>query len=126
MRYLVRARLIPGKEKSLLRAIEKGSLGSGSVAGGEYIRVMNNARLLANGDVKWVEVCYCGEPLDEERSYWEEFFEILSISDAHSRDNCRDLRGEEPRACGKCKCTAKLEARFARQGKGFLEALRSG
>jgi hypothetical protein len=73
MRYLVRARLIPGKEKALLRAINNGALGSGSVTGGEYIRVMGNARLLANGDVKWVEICYCKTPLNEELPYWKEY-----------------------------------------------------
>ena len=125
MRYLVRARLIPGKEKALLRAINKGTLGSGSVAGGEYIRVMGNARLLVNGDVKWVEACYCEEPLKEERPYWEEYFEILSISDARNRENCRDLSGEEPRACGKCDCTARLDERFERLGKAFLQHLGS-
>jgi len=123
MRYLVRARLRPEKRKALLRAIENRTLGAGSVAGGEYLRVMNNARLLANGDVKWVEVCYCEEPLDEERSYWEGYFKILSITDAHNRDNCKDLSGEEPRACGQCSCTARLEAQFERQGKVFLKHL---
>ena len=126
MRYVIRAKLKPGKEKGLLRAIQNGTLGAGSVAGGEYIRVMNNARLLANGDVKWVEVCYCETPLNEELPYWEEFFEILSISDAHNRENCQDANGEKPRACGTCDCTAKLEERFARQGKGFLEYLETG
>ena len=125
MRYLIRAKLKPDKGKALLRAIHNGTLGSGSVAGGEYIRVMGNARLLANGDVKGVEVCYCYEPLNEERPYWEEYFEILSISDAHSGENCRDFNGEEPRACGKCDCTARLEERFSRQGKAFLEHLES-
>ena len=125
MRYLIRAKLKPGKEKAILRAINNGTLGAGSVAGGEYIRVMNNARLLANGDVKWVEVCYCETPLNEELPYWEEFFEILSISDAHNRENCQDANGEKPRACGTCDCTAKLEERFAGQGKGFVEHLES-
>jgi hypothetical protein len=121
MRYLIRARLKPGKERALFRAINNGTLGAGSIAGGEYIRVMGNARLLANGDVKWVEVCYCEEPLSKERSYWEEYFEVLSISDALTRENCRDLSGEEPRACGKCECTSTLEEKLARQGKGFVE-----
>ena len=126
MRYLVRARLKPGKGRALFRAIENGTLGAGSVAGGEYIRVMKDARLLANGDVKWVEVCYCEEPLKEESPYWEEYFEILSVSDAHGRANCRDVSGEEPWACGECDCTVGLEVRFARQGKGFLQNLESG
>ena len=90
---------------------------------GNIIRVMRNARLLANGDIKWVEVCYCKEPLNEERPYWEVYFEILSITDAHNRENCQDVNGKEPWACGKCDCTAKLEQRFERQGMSFLDHL---
>ena len=46
MRYLVTARVKPGKEAELLRAIESGTLGTGSVAGDEYMRNMTDARLL--------------------------------------------------------------------------------
>ena len=35
MRYLVKARVKPGREKSLLAAIRDGSLGRGSIAGDE-------------------------------------------------------------------------------------------
>ena len=45
MRYLVTARVKPGKEAALLDAIETGRLGRGSVAGGEYLRNMTDARL---------------------------------------------------------------------------------
>ena len=54
MRYLVTARVRPGKEAELLRAIEGGTLGSGSVAFGEYLRNMTDARLLTDGRVQWV------------------------------------------------------------------------
>src|SRR5438128_3989789 len=59
MRYLVTARVRPGKEAELLRAVESGSLGAGSVAGDEYLRNMTDARLCGDGRVKWVEVCFC-------------------------------------------------------------------
>jgi hypothetical protein len=75
MRYLVRARVKPGREAALLRAIEDGTLGRGSVAGGEYLRNMRDARLCDDGTTRWVEVCFCGTPLDEERPYWEQYFE---------------------------------------------------
>ncbi|HEV3137385.1 MAG TPA: hypothetical protein VGZ26_05765, partial [Pirellulales bacterium] len=96
MRYLVTARVKPGREEALLRAIESGTLGDGSVAGGEYLRNMTDARLRDDGSIRWVEVCFCDFPLDEERPYWEEFFELIRVQDAHARHRCRDLDGSEP------------------------------
>ena len=124
MRYLVRARVKPGREADLLRAVEGGTLGAGSVAGGEYLRNMRDARLCDDGTARWVEVCFCALPLDEERPYWEQFFELVRVGDAHSRRRCRDLTGEEPWACGDCDCTERLERRMAGWGRPFLQALR--
>ncbi|HEX8523619.1 MAG TPA: hypothetical protein VF669_15295 [Tepidisphaeraceae bacterium] len=124
MRYLVTARVKAGREKALLQAIENGTLGRGSVAGDEYLRNMTDARLMEDGSVKWVEVCFCAQPLDEERAYWEEYFELVRVQDAHSRGKCRDLLGEEPWACSNCDCTTKLEAHLAQQGAPFLDLLR--
>jgi hypothetical protein len=59
MRYLVRARVKPGRESDLLRAIEKQTFGEGSVAEGEYLRNMSEARLCDDQTARWVEVCYC-------------------------------------------------------------------
>ena len=67
MRYLVRARVKSGREQPLAEAIERGTLGAGSVAGDEYLRNMQDARLGADGTARWVEVCYCPSPLAEER-----------------------------------------------------------
>jgi len=125
MRYLVTARVKPGRERALLEAIEHETLGAGSVAGDEYLRNMGDARLCDNGRVKWVEVCFCNEPLEEERPYWEQFFELSRVQDAHGRHKCRDLDGSEPWACSDCDCTDKLEARLTTQGMPFLEALRA-
>ena len=124
MRYLVRGRLKPGKEGALLEAIERGTLGSGSVADGEYLRNMQDARLFDDGTARWVEVCYCNTPLEEERPYWEEFFDLVKVQDAHARANCRDENGSEPWACGECDCTARLETRLANQAPGFLPILK--
>jgi len=124
MRYLVRARVKPGREAALLEAIDAGTLGAGSVAFGEYLRNMTNARLCADGTTRWVEVCFCAEPLDEERAYWEQFFDLERVQDAHSRKKCRDETGEEPWACGECDCTEKLERAMGGWGEPFLEALR--
>ena len=126
MRYLVTARVKPGMEEPLADAIERGTLGAGSVAEGEYLRNMNEARLVRDGSVRWVEVCYCATPLQEERAYWEEYFDLVKVQDAHARNRCRDLSGEEPWACGDCDCTDRLEARLATWGTGFLDALGTG
>jgi hypothetical protein len=85
MRYLVRARVKPGREADLLQATEKEKLGHGSVAEGEYLRNMNEARLCDDQTVRWVEVCYCPTPLQEERPYWEEYFDLMKVQDAHDR-----------------------------------------
>ena len=124
MRYLVTARVKPGCERELLAAIESESIGAGSVAGDEYLRNMTEARLCSNGRVKWIEVCYCDVPLEEERPYWEKYFELVTVKDAHARDRCKDLNGKEPWACCDCNCTKRLERRLAHKGEEFLSALR--
>ena len=123
MRYLVKARVKPGREKALLTAIENGTLGQGSVAGDEYLHNMRQARATEDRTAQWVEVCFCWMPLEEERPYWEEFFELISIKDAHARRNCRDLNGEKPWACCDCDCTKSLEKQLESKGCPFLETL---
>ena len=125
MRYLVKARLKPGREAALLRAIDDGTLGRGSVAGDEYLHNMRGARLQKDGSAKWVEVCFCATPLAEERPYWEEHFDIVSVKDAHARGNCRDLNGTQPWACCDCDCTRALEAALGKTGVAFLDELRT-
>jgi hypothetical protein len=124
MRYLVTARVKPGREAALLKAIEVGTLGEGSVAEGEYLRNMGEARLREDGTARWVEVCFCPTPLLEERPYWEEYFELVKVQDAHHRGRCRDENGTEPWACCDCDCTVRLEAKLAERGRPFLEVLR--
>jgi hypothetical protein len=46
MRYLVSARVKPNRERALRKAIETRSVGAGSIAGDEYVRDMQQARLL--------------------------------------------------------------------------------
>jgi hypothetical protein len=125
MRYLVRARVKPGRERALLKAIEDGTLGKGSIAAGEYLRNMAEARLCQDETARWVEVCYCPSPLQEERPYWEEYFELVRVQDAHDRSRCRDQNGSEPWACDSCDCTERLERRLETRGKPFLDLLRS-
>ena len=124
MRYLVTARVKSGKEAALLEAIESGRVGRVSVAGGEYLRNMTDARARDDGSVRWVEVCFCATPLAEERPYWEEYFELVRVQDAHHRDRCRDENDEEPWACCDCDCTIKLERHLSGVGQPFLKLLR--
>lgn len=125
MRYLVRARVKPGRKNDLLQSIENETLGEGSVAEGEYLRNMQDARLCEDQTARWVEICYCPTPLQEERPYWEEYFNLSRVQDAHDRRKCRDDNGTEPWACGDCDCTARLEAKLKNAGSPFLERLRA-
>ena len=124
MRYLVKARVKQGREQALLQAISDGTLGNGSIAGDEYAYDMQQARVGDDGVAHWVETCFCATPLQEERPYWEEYFELLSVKDAHNRKHCRHENGSEPWACSNCDCTRKLEGRLQKQGKPFLNILR--
>lgn len=125
MRYLVRACVKPNRVGDLLDAIEDETLGQGSVAEGEYLRNMQEARLCDDQTVRWVEVCYCPTPLQEERPYWEEYFDLERVQDAHDRRKCKDENGTEPWACGECECTARLEQKLKSSGSQFLESLRT-
>jgi hypothetical protein len=125
MRYLVTARIKPDQAAALLEAIKNETLGWGSIAGDEYLRDMAQARLVGNDTVRWVEVCFCWTPLAEERPYWEEYFELIKVQDAHDRRRCRDRNGTEPWACSECDCTVRLEATMAAWGQPFLTALRA-
>jgi hypothetical protein len=125
MRYLVKAKLKPGQSRALVGSIDNGSLGQGSIAGDEYTYNMNEARLGPNGVATWVETCFCSPPLSEERPYWEQYFDPLSVKDAHSRRNCRHENGAEPWTCCNCDCTKKLEEKLRGRGESFLESLRA-
>src|SRR6266568_4912456 len=123
MRYLVKARVKNGKEQSLLRAIDERTLGEGSIAGSEYLHDMEQARANGVGVAHWVEVCFCEQPLEEERPYWEKYFELLNVKDAHARKNCRHENGTEAWACCDCDCTRRIEQKLQKTGSPFLRQL---
>lgn len=125
MRYLITARLKQEQSSKLKRAIDRGTLGRGSIAGDEYLHDMARAREHGDGRVQWVETCFCATPLEEERPYWEEYFVLEKVQDAHARSRCRDLNGTEPWACCDCDCTDKLEAHLEARGRSFIEALKT-
>lgn len=123
MRYLVKARLKDGRAEALAEAIADQTLGRGSIAGDEYLHDMQMARVNSKAETHWVETCFCDAPLEEERPYWEKYFDLLSIKDAHSRRDCRHENGTEAWACCDCDCTKRLEARLAATGESFLRKL---
>ncbi len=123
MRYLVKARVKNGKEQSLLRAIDERTIGAGSIAGSEYQHDMEQARVDPGGIATWVETCFCVPPLEEERPYWEKYFELLSVKDAHARKNCRHENGTQTWACCDCDCTRRLEQKLQKTGSPFLTQL---
>jgi hypothetical protein len=125
VRYLVKAKVKDGKHESLIRAIENKTLGRGSIAGDEYLYDMEQARVAPDGTARWVETCFCDPPLAEERPYWEKYFDLLSVKDAHSRRNCRHENGTEAWACCDCDCTRKLEEKLRGQDKLFVQELQS-
>src|SRR5207249_10982664 len=119
MRYLVTARVKAHKAAALAEAIDRETLGHGSIAGDEYLRDMASARQDGPGRVRWIEVCFCSTPLAEERPYWEEYFVLEKVQDAHVRSRCRDLNGTEAWACVDCDCTARRETDVASKGHPF-------
>jgi hypothetical protein len=125
MRYLVKAAVRSGRERALVQAIDERTLGRGSIAGDEYLDNMEQARVNENGVATWIETCFYDPPLAEERPYWEEYFDLMSVKDAHSRRNCRHENGTEPWACCDCDCTKELEEKLRTQDTSFLDTLRS-
>ena len=125
VRYLVKAKVKAEKVKPLLQAIDTGTLGHGSIAGDEYIYNMSEARVDDQRAATWVETCFCDPPLAEERPYWEEYFDLVKVMDAHSRRNCRHENGTEPWACCDCDCRARLEEKLRGEGRPFLKVLRA-
>lgn len=103
----------------------KETLGKGSIAEGEYLRNMKEARLCEDQTARWVEVCYCPTPFKEKRPYREKYFDLARVQDAHDRRKCRDENGSEPWACGDCDCTARLEKKLNASGTTFLDSLRN-
>lgn len=121
MRYLIKARLRPEKRDALYEAVANETLGTGSVAFGEYVKNMRQARVLDDATVCWIEVCFCQSPLNEELPYWQEYFEDIRIEGAQDPALCSDANGDEARACFGCTCTQELEDEMRSWGGPFIE-----
>ena len=120
MKYLVKAKIIESSRIDLLQEIKDGTLGKGSVAFGEYIKNMKQARVLDDGTLCWIETCFCSTPLNEEKPYWEKYFKEISIENAQNPKQCQDYNGELKRACLECSCTEALEEKMLSWGNPFI------
>src|SRR4051794_16597803 len=87
MRYILAARVRPGRRADLLRAIEDGRFGEGFPYG-DLGEMLCAGRVDATGTICWVEVCYCreyyGVAMHEELPYLEEFLTDIDVADARS------------------------------------------
>lgn len=120
MKYLVKVKLKESKASELFEEIRRGTLGTGSVAFGEYIKNMNHARMLDDGTVCWIEIRFCSIPLNEERPYWEKYFENITVENTQDPKYCQDSNGELKRACFGCSCTEELEEKMLNWGTPFI------
>jgi hypothetical protein len=120
MKYLVKAKVKESSRPDLLQEIIDGTLGKGAVAFGEYVKNMKQARVLDDGTVCWIEICFCHTPLNEEKPYWEKYFKEIMIENAQNPKYCQDSNGELKRACFECSCTEELEEKMLSLGKPFI------
>jgi hypothetical protein len=119
MRYLLGARVRPGRRAELLRALEAGTFGEGFPYG-DLGEMLMTGRVDAAGMIRWVEVCYCreyyGVAMHEELPYLEEYLTDIEVADARSPRYCKGYP-----ECNECACTRKV--RF--EGEPLLDNLRS-
>lgn len=118
MRYLLGARVRPGRRAELLRALEAGTFGAGFPYG-DLGEMLCAGRVDASGTIRWVEVCYCreyyGVAMHEELPYLEGYLTDIEVADARSPAHCEGYP-----ACNDCDCTNKV--RF--EGEPLLDHLR--
>ncbi len=118
MRYILGARVRPGRRADLLRALEDGTFGRGFPYG-DLGEVLCAGRVDSTGTIRWVEVCYCreayGVAMEEELPYLEEYLTDIEVADARSPRYCKGYP-----ECGDCACTRKVQ--FA--GEPLLDHLR--
>lgn len=118
MRYLLAARVRPGRRADLLRALEDGSFGEGFPYG-DLGEMLCEGRVDTSGTIRWVEVCYCreyfGVAMHEELPYLEAYLADIEVADARSPAYCEGYP-----ACNDCDCTNKV--RF--EGEPLLDHLR--
>jgi hypothetical protein len=118
MRYILGAKVRPGRRADLLRALEDGTFGQGFPYG-DLGEVLCTGRVDATGTIRWVEVCYCresyGVAMEEELPYLEAYLTDIEVADALNPIHCKGYP-----ECNDCNCTRKV--RFV--GEPLLDHLR--
>lgn len=106
MRYLLAAKVKPGRAGDLLRALAEGSFSRGFPFG-DLGEVLLSGRADSSGTLRWVEVCYCreyyGVAMEEELPYLEEYLTEIEIADARNPRTCLGYP-----ECGDCECTRRV------------------
>jgi hypothetical protein len=103
MRYLMKARVIPGKAAALKQALDDRTFGSGFPFGdlGEAIR---ECTVDGHGTLRWIETCYCREysnvAMVMEIEYFEPYLHAIEIGDARDPRFCDGYPH-----CNDCRCT---------------------
>ena len=107
MRYLVTARVKAGRRAALDRAIDDGTLGRGSVAGGEVPpQHGRRTRATRTGACSGSRSATARRRSPKSASTGSRISISTKVQDAHARSRCRDLNGTEPWSCGDCDCSA--------------------
>ena len=120
MRYLVTARVKPGRRPALDRAIQDGTLGAGSIAGEEYQSRHGAGAAAARWFRQMGGDLFLRHAARRGASVLGALFDLLSVKDAHARSRCRHENGTEYWACSSCDCTERLEARLKEKGEPFV------
>ena len=119
MRYILGARVRPGRRADLLRALEDGTFGRGFPYG-DLGEVLGTGRVDDTGTIRWVEVCYCreyyGVAMEEEIPYLEDYLTDIEVADALNPRHCKGYP-----ECNDCACTRK----FRFEGEPLMDHLRS-
>lgn len=106
MRYAMKARVIPEKAAALKQALLDHSFGEGFPFGdlGENLR---HCQVDIDGNLRWVETCYCREysqvAMVMELEYFEPYLHQIEVGDARDPRFCKGYPH-----CNDCLCTKTI------------------
>lgn len=84
MYYSVRAKPIIAKLPEFYRKLTDGTIRQQRPDGQEIVEAMHRARIVATGEVRWSQRCFCPKPLKHERrTVYNRYFTELRTEVAH-------------------------------------------